>query len=177
MSSSGRRTEPMDPNSQHQLWSRWDVTITPPARKAHHRPDDEVRVAWAKFVRKSFNTTAGEVRLERRVTVRSPRTGRVRAFSLRQVEVTQWFAQARVEGAPVTDPFYRDRQKRRLVEFWGSGFGPGTHVHIDVRIEAGDRGDGTPPAQLAILPTIATPGHGVADGERALSDLQAAAAQ
>lgn len=136
----------MDPNSQHQLWSRWDVTVRPPSRGFDRRGLEELRTAWAKFVRKAFGTTAGEVRLEKR---------RRRLFSLHGGEL---FAQARVEGVPAHEAGYRDAQKRRIVTFFGSGFGPGTQVHIEVRIEAGDVQDGTTPAQLVMLPTLVSPG-------------------
>lgn len=134
----------MDPNSQHQLWSRWDVTVRPPKGRfvpVHARALDEIRDAWVRFVAKQFGTV-GQVRLERR------RRG---LFGVAGVEL---FAQARVEGAPAHDPQYRDLAKRRIVTFFGTGFGPDTRVHIDVRIEAGDVQDGAPAQQLVVLPSI-----------------------
>lgn len=139
-------------NSQHQLWSRWDVTVTPPKAKrrrftdpanpAARRSEDDLRTAWAKFVRKAFATTAGQVRLERK---------RMGPFGLFGFEL---FAQARVEGVPAHDPVYRDRLKQSIVTFFGSGYGPGTRVHVEVRIEAGDQQDGAPPSQIVVLPTL-----------------------
>lgn len=126
--------------------------MTPPKRKrlrftdaanpAARRTEDELRTAWAQFVRKAFGTSAGQVRLERKR--RGP-------FALFGVEL---FAQARVEGVPAHDPVYRDRMKEAIVTFFGSGYGPGTRVHIDVRIEAGDQQDGAPPSQIVVLPTL-----------------------
>ncbi|MCC6989929.1 MAG: hypothetical protein IT181_13070 [Acidobacteria bacterium] len=134
----------MDPNTQHQLWSRWDVTVTPPKTMtgpAQRALLEEMRTAWARFVRRAFVTTTGQVRLERR---------RRWLFSRRFTI----FAQARLEGAPAHDPQYRDVMKRRIVTFFGSGFGSGTQVRIDVRIEAGDLQDGQPAAQMIVLPTL-----------------------
>jgi hypothetical protein len=136
----------MDPNSQHQLWSRWDVTITPPRGRLDARTLEELRAAWGRFVRQAFGTTAGQVRLEKK---------RAGLFSLRARHI---FAQVRLEGVPAHDAGYRDRQKARIVQFFGSGFGPGTRVHIDVRIEAGDVQDGSLPSQLVMLPTLVSPG-------------------
>lgn len=135
----------MNPNSQHQLWSRWDVTVTPPTRWTVLPPTLGITPdLWARFVRNMFGTTAGEVRLEER-------GGGM--FSRRPWQI---FAQARLEGVPAHDPAYRAYMERRLADLWIGCFRSQgtTTVEIDVHIEAGDRQDGAPPAQLIMLPTL-----------------------
>lgn len=130
----------MDPNSQHQLWSRWTVIVTPPKNRTRWGGFD-ARL-WAATVRRLFRTTAGEVKLD-------TRGGGM--FSLRP---RQYVACARLEGVPAHDPDYRKALEAELLRFFGRGFGNGTTVHVDVHIEAGDRQDGKPPSQLVMLPTL-----------------------
>jgi hypothetical protein len=121
----------MDPNSRNQVWSRWTFNVTPAT--ARPRPLANVRENCARFARKAFGS-ATEMRV-------SGEGGR-------------WCVDVRTEGHPVHDPAYVAWMRAQWERFFVSGFGVGTSVEINARLEAGDRQDGRPATQLIILPTI-----------------------
>lgn len=61
-----------------------------------------------------------------------------------------------IEGPPASDPDFRAAVKRDFTErFVRVGFGPTARlVMFRCEIVAGDKGDGSPPEQLLVLPTI-----------------------
>ena len=131
------------PNSQHQLWSRWTVTIVLPHRASHDDPrfHTNIELEHAHVCRRLFGSTG-----QARVTC---------VIGIVRGELTEtWTLEARVEGAPVHDPEYRDRHYRILRDHYQRGFGPLAHVRVTALLEAGDRQDGTPAAQLLILPLV-----------------------
>lgn len=66
-----------------------------------------------------------------------------------------WTIQVRTEGHPAHDPAYVRWMTQQWRRFFDEGFGPGTDVSVNVKVEAGDVQDGAPPAQLIILPSLA----------------------
>jgi len=124
----------MNPNSAHQVWSRWTFTVCPGRSKVRSMAD--MRTNCARFARKAFGS-AGAIHLEHRTDA--------------------WVVSVRAEGHPVHDPSYVAYLLSAWTRFFVTGFGPGTTVHLDTAFEAGDRQDGRPTDQLVILPPIAVP--------------------
>lgn len=125
----------MSPNSAHQLWSRWTFTVTPGRRV--ERPFANVRDNCARFGRTAFGAASAM-----RVTTHGNR----------------WVIDVRTEGHPVHDARYVDWMTAQWRRFFVNGFGVGTVVQCDTKLEAGDRQDGRPAAQLIILPSVAVTG-------------------
>jgi hypothetical protein len=134
----------MNPNSTHQLWSRWIATITAPFHQTHAQDafSQEMRSACARFYRTLFGS-ATELKITREFIVA---TGQSR-----------FEVDCRTEGAPAPNPEFRQRQIAEIAQFFGRNlhrYGQ-VDVRVDVRIEAGDVGDGKPPAQLILGPPVA----------------------
>lgn len=134
----------MNPNSVHQLWSRWTTTIAVPfhATQTTDAFAEEMRSATARVYRQLFGS-ATELKITREFLAA---TGQSR-----------FVVDCRTEGSPAPDPAFRRRQMAAIAEFFGRNlqrYGP-VDVHIDVRVEAGDSGDGKPPAQLILGPPVA----------------------
>ena len=124
----------MDPNSQHQTWSKWTVTVTPGSQMARTiRTHAEVMSNAARFFRKAFGTAT---------------QCRIHAVN------GLWTFDVRTEGHPVHDPKYADYMAQAFARFFTAGFGPGTQVTTASKLEAGSRQDGTPADQMLILPTF-----------------------
>jgi hypothetical protein len=123
----------MNPNSQHQLWSRWTARVTPDPDRALP-PYDVVKDNCARFYRKAFGA-ATELNL----------TGS-------NVPGACWTIDCRTEGHPAHDPDYVRFMVGNLRHFLESGFGPHAAVAFEVKFEAGDRQDGRPADQLIIGP-------------------------
>jgi hypothetical protein len=122
----------MDPNSQNQLWSRWTATVVPSTRTT---PSFAlVRENCARFYRKAFGS-ATELQL-----VGSDVPG------------ATWTIDCRTEGHPAHDPTYVAYMTENLRRFLCVGFGQQSKVTFDVKIEAGDKQDGTPADQIIIGP-------------------------
>lgn len=123
----------MNPNSRNQWWSLWTITVTPGVRKM--RPFVEVKTNIARFMRKAFGS-ASQCRIQH-----DRKTG---AYTI----------QVRTEGHPAHDPTYVAYYAQHCQRFFVAGFGVGTQVKTDAKLEAGSRQDGTPSEQLIILPSI-----------------------
>lgn len=122
----------MDPNSLNQRWSKWVFTIFPGGRK--HPQFSVIEANAARFGRRHFGSAS-----QMRVTCEE--RGRVR------IEV-------RSEGHPVHDVAYVEWMST-LWRLWAmTGWGVGTTVTCESKLEAGSRQDGTPPDQLIIGPPM-----------------------
>lgn len=131
----------MDPNSTHQLWSRWTTLVTVPFHRQHTRPEflEDVKRTTATVYRHLFGS-ATEMRIAYEVLRRHSRLT----------------VDCRTEGAPAPDVAYRQSQMQVIAGFFAKSlrhYGQVT-VHVDVKIEAGDVGDGKPPAQLILGPPL-----------------------
>jgi hypothetical protein len=133
----------MNPNSQHQIWSRWTVTAVLQHRASHDDPrfHQRIELEHAHVLRGLFGS-AGEARVMRVIGV------------VRGVLTERWTLEGRVEGPPVHDPVFRARVYTTLRAHYQRGFGSGAVVTATAALEAGDAQDGAPPAQLLILPSL-----------------------
>lgn len=122
----------MDPNSRHQIWSLWTFTVTP--GRNMRRTFEEVKAQCARFGRKAFGS-ASQMKVERN-------------------GVGQWIVKVRTERHPVHDPRYVEHQRMHWQRFFENGFGVGTQVTLQAKLEAGSRDDGTPADQLIIIPPL-----------------------
>lgn len=125
----------MDPNSQHQRWSKWWFVVHPGGSKWPTFP--MVREAAATYARLHFGmTTAMEVREE---------------FNF-HTNKTEWHIKVRSEGHPVHDPDFVEAMTRLWERWVERGFGPGSRLEVrEAKLEAGDRQDGSPRDQLIIM--------------------------
>lgn len=120
----------IDPNSQHQLWSRWTFEIFSTKRQSLTEVLDNAR----RWLRQGFGSV-GHVRVSKRIW--------------------SWVIIAEVEGMPAHDPDFvasvRRQFQHNFVELgWGRlGWG-----RVKVEILAGDKQDGNPPSQLVVIPTV-----------------------
>lgn len=138
----------MNPNSEHQIWSRWVFTVTsrrkargPYQVKGPQRSFGEIEQNCARFGRKAFGA-ATEMLVQNRIE------------GTKVVHTIQF----RTEGHPVHDPSYVAYMLTNFTRFFVAGFGPGTEVKLDTRLEAGSRQDGKPSDQLIMLPPLAVGG-------------------
>jgi hypothetical protein len=119
----------LDPNSQHQLWSRWTFTVWDNGK---HPPYKEVRQNAAAWLRKGFGSV-GHAHVDEKVST--------------------WVIIAEVEGAPAHDPdFVKSVERQFQKHFVEKGWGPLAISTVEVRILAGDTQTGKPPDQLIVMP-------------------------
>lgn len=126
-----------DPNSRHQLWSKWTVVI---------RPSLPVRPALSEF---KLNT-------ER--FLRS--TGKFQSGT--QIKITEEPTRYTLELLVDTDLHPHDAETRAYYEqafqkFYALGLGALTTVTLKTDLMAGERLDGKPPDQLLIVPPFSIP--------------------
>jgi len=135
---------PIDPNSQHQMWSRWIFGIHADAIAAGaaaasfgKRPSvrevvDNARSYFAKL----FHSTVGRVRCDEE-----------RGYYVLTLEI---------EGVPAHDLDLRVHVERDFCRrFMTPGFGPtATLSRYVVGVLAGDCQDGKPPIQLLVMPWL-----------------------
>ena len=114
----------MDPNSCHQLWSQWIFTI----REIRHVPRKDVECNVARWLSQGF--------------------GHAGAYKVKR-QARGWEIRAVIEGKPAHDPAYVASVRRAFRDhFVARGWGQlGAVGEVSVRILAGDRQDGRPPAQ------------------------------
>lgn len=131
----------MNPNSTHQLWSRWTTTARVPFRPWHVSTlfEHELRTATARQYRQWFGS-ATELQITQR------KDGRETVITVA----------CRTEGCPANEPAFRQRRMTSIANYFGQNLRRSgqVKVHIDVHIEAGDEGIGKPPAQLVMAPPI-----------------------
>jgi hypothetical protein len=119
----------MNPNSQHQLWSRWIFRVY-----GKYIPLPEVERNALRWLRKGFGE-AGHAKVE---DVFEPGNC--------HVVIT-----ADVEGVPAHDPGYVRSVRRRFRAFVDEGWGVTATEKMKVKILAGDRQDGRPRDQLIVM--------------------------
>lgn len=119
----------MNPNSAHQLWSRWTFRVW-----GRPVPLAEVEANVRRWLRMGFGSV-GRARVEERIE------------QARSVVVIE----AEVEGPPAHDPGYVLSVERQFARFVHQGWGPVATCRVDVEILAGDTQDGTPPKQLVVV--------------------------
>lgn len=122
----------IDPNTEHQLWTEWRFHIFETGR---HVPFKEVEYNVAKWLRSGFGSV-GQVRVTEKVN--------------------GYLVEAHIEGADARDEGFVEAVKSQFQKnFVEKGWGDlGAFSSVEVRIIAGDKGDGKPRSQLIVLPTI-----------------------
>lgn len=118
---------PIDPNSAHQLWTRWTFRVN-----GRRVPFAEAKLNIARWLSKGFGSVG-------RASITERATGQI-------VTVCE------VEGAPAHDPGYVASVRRSFRQFVAQGWGVAAVESVDVEILAGDTQDGRPPAQLVVMP-------------------------
>jgi len=126
----------IDPNSQHQIWSRWvfGVEASPDKTPDVKECADNAR----RYFAKGFKSTVGRVRCDQ--------------------QGTYYCFVVEIEGPPGHDAEYADSVKQDFVErFMAPGFGPSAElVRFAVGILAGDQQEGQPPDQLLVMPGVSS---------------------
>ena len=124
----------IDPNSQHQVWSRWVFGVEAAPNKLP--PVSECVDNARRFFSKGFASSVGRVRCDQ--------------------QGTYYVFVAEIEGPPAHDPAYAESVRKEFAErFMVPGFGPGAQlVRFTTGILAGNQQDGNPPDQLLVLPSI-----------------------
>jgi hypothetical protein len=122
----------MNPNSTHQLWSKWIVTIRPTGPGV---PQFEyVTTNTARFMRKAFGSAAS-----------------CRVRQIARAWVVEVLADAQYHPLDA-DSF--DALSRHFTQFFRNGFGESADVRVKARLMAGSRIDGRPPDQLLMMPSL-----------------------
>jgi hypothetical protein len=125
----------MDPNSAHQLWAKWTFRVLPSGVKTP--PFAQVKHAAAVFGRSMFGSASAM-----RVTETFDRQA-------------GFVIEVRSEGRPAHDPSLVTFMRDQWSSWAQKGFGSGTTVDMDVKVEAGDRQDGRPREQLIMIESLA----------------------
>ena len=120
----------MDPNSRHQLWSKWIITIRP--RVPFAPAFQEVKAHTARFMRHGFGSAA---------------MCRIRQFP--KAWVVEVLADRERHPHDQADFAY---MRDSVIQFFRNGFGPSTDVYVKARLMAGARLDGGAPDQMLIMP-------------------------
>lgn len=123
---------PMDPNSEHQLWSYWRFEVVDLRAHLRRRSLANVRENVHRYFQMIFGSV-GQARVTQKVS--------------------KWIIELRVEGVPAQDPEFVESVKKDFEEkFVFQGFGPMATVSLTTRILAGDAQDGKPRKQLIVAP-------------------------
>jgi len=135
MSDVERPFGPMDPNSEHQLWSRWIYGV---------------EASWDQLP--SVAECIGNA--QRYFSKRFGTVGRVRCDQ----QGNYYCFIVEIEGPPAHDPEYVHTEKVHFVKhFMRQGFGSGALLtRFSTGVLAGDTQDGQPPAQMLVMPTPAS---------------------
>lgn len=122
----------MDPNSIHQLWSKWLIIVKP---QTQFSPSfEDMKLNTARCIRTLFGST-GQCQ--------------IRKFP------KAWVIDALVESQ--FHPLDRDSfntVSQTITQFFKMGFGYGTNVIVKSKLMAGERLDNQPADQMIILPTL-----------------------
>jgi hypothetical protein len=134
----------MDPNTQHQFWGKWTVTVTRPLAAPETQLSEQsaqaIKVEWAKVVKERLGRT-GSVQANHVVSTH-PKTGNLRST---------WELIALIEDLNQNDPTFERIARRHLVAWCLWGFGSAADVEIEYKRMAGNAQDGKPPEQMLIL--------------------------
>jgi hypothetical protein len=126
--------EGMDPNSANQLWSRWTFRV-----HGKRIPLPEVKRNVARWLRRGFGKQD---------------FGRAKVDEVAHDGFVSYRIVAEVEGVEARDPGYVDSVRRDFNMFIQKGWGITAYGTMEVKLLAGDPGDGRPSDQLMVLPSI-----------------------
>lgn len=119
----------LDPNSDHQVWSRWTFKV-----RGRRAPFAEVELNALRWLRLMFGSVG---------------QGRVEESANGLIEIV-----AEVEGVPAHDPGYVAHVRRKFRAFVVAGWGVAAVDSVSVKVLAGDVQDGRPRSQLVVMPSI-----------------------
>lgn len=123
----------MNPNSEHQTWTKWKIKCRPGTRRTGVGSFAEVNANARRFARQMFGTS-GAMNVQYRDGI--------------------WIFEILVDAENSHDKQYVSTMSELWVQkFFVPGFGTGTHVDFDVKHMAGQRPSG-PPDQMIIIPPL-----------------------
>ena len=132
------------PNTQHQTWARWTFIVHAYANPLTMPDFEAVRQNCARFFGRITRGGAAVLNVEQVALPSTP-------------GVTRFVATLRWDNRQALDSDFQAHVGRLVGRFFYEGFGPSTTCHLKpVVIEAGDAEDGKPPAQLLIVPALAS---------------------
>lgn len=134
----------MDPNSAHQLWSRWTLTVEELGRTVGPK---EMAANIPKWLTAVFGSV-GRARFNRHTASMPLSAGSV------GVRFTVWEVTVEIEGKPAHDPAFVGFVEREWAKVIEKGWGRTAVPGVSVKILAGDEQDGAPRKQLVVMPTI-----------------------
>lgn len=130
---------PIDPNSQHQLWSHWTFTVYEGGR---HAPYADVALNAARWLRAKFGSVA-RARVEEKLLIQ------------RGISQKYYVIEAQVEGVPAHDPQLVTSVRQSFArDFVFRGWGPLATSDVTAKVMAGSKQDGKPAAQLVVMPRV-----------------------
>lgn len=131
-----------DPNSEHQLWSKWVFVVHAYPPRVGALPNDEtVKENCVRFFTKLCKGRSAQLSITRP--------------ELESAAFVRWVFTLRVDDKRALDTMYQRWVLEQITHFMKNGFGADTYVYLKpVVIEAGDTEDGKPTSQLLVLPRI-----------------------
>jgi hypothetical protein len=123
-----------DPNSENQIWSKWDFFISELGRGVSKK---EVDYNISRWFLKGF--------------------GDVGIYSIKREvfgSCTGWHIKLIIEGAPAHDPNYTSSVRKQFNKFVELGWGNLALGNVKAKILAGNKQEGRPNDQVIILPTV-----------------------
>lgn len=158
---------PIDPNSAHQMWSRWTFEIEANPKRPLISETEIADNARRFFSKGFFNVnfgTCGRVRCDRFVHLSSSATveygkGAFGRFEQPRSVMPEYKRVCyglvlEIEGPPAHDPGLVEKVRQQFADvFVAQGFGHGARLtRFEVGVLAGDQQDGKPPDQLLVMP-------------------------
>lgn len=134
----------IDPNSAHQLWSRWTFKLKSPTL-ARQPPQTPLHVAFQRWCSSTFGSV-GQAHADEWEHTHAPTGTKV---------AKGYILWAEVEGPPSTDPSYHVFIRKQFRLFVDLNWGRDVLFEMDVNILAGDAEDGKPPRQLVVIQFLA----------------------
>lgn len=124
----------MDPNTQHQLWSKWEFTVLELGRSVSKR---ELQYNIARWFLLGF--------------------GDVGTYNVHRTVVNGcvgWQINLLIEGPPAHDPDYVFQVDKQFDDFVEKGWGPLAVGSVKAKVLAGNKQDGKPGDQMITIPKI-----------------------
>lgn len=154
----------MDPNSDHQLWSRWRLTI----RASRYVPLADVKKNLRSWLRLMFGSVL-HAKIDEKANMPEPGCPHCKGSGKRRsgggmvpFRVTAcaclgigYAIVVELEGKPAHDPAYVDYVLHQFALFVEKGWGPLATSDVGKpKILAGDEQDGKPRSQLVVMPGL-----------------------
>lgn len=131
----------MNPNSEHQVWGRWEFTID-----VHHgallrtRSFEEVKNASIQFFVRLFRGKPAEMKIAE--------------VLMQDAGVSRYKITLRVEDERIIAEDYCKQVGQKVTDFFRTGFRCNVNVRLNTKLEAGRDGSGKPAPQLIVVPML-----------------------